>query len=621
MRFLPLFLLFLIGEGLILFFAHTYRESRLTMLKDEQLRSIRQTYHAASLPYEDASRLIFDTQIDDPEVLALMARAFHGDEEERNRVRKLLYARLEKAYRSLRSIGLKQFHFHLPDNTSFLRMHRPDKYGDDLTAIRYSVSKANREQVFVKGFEEGRIFNGFRFVFPLFYRGEHVGSVETSISFEGIREHLERIYPGFYYLMLKKEIVARKVFTEERENYRESLLSPRYFHEESDFTRAMSGIRNTMGPQEFKALNELLRPRVRERLAGEAPFTACGETGGKRWMVSFLPIRNVEGKQAGWLAVYRSMPQAQAIYRDFTAGVILWTLVLFFALLLFAQYEKSNRQIRRQKGELETLNRQLEAKVAAEVRQRRDQEQMMVQQSRMAAMGEMVSAIGHQWRQPLNALGLLIQDLEDAQGYGELDETYLKSTVAKSMEQISYMDRTINDFREFYRPSKEARPFPLRKAVESVASLLSAQLRSKDVGWEITGDPEADTTVYGFKNELEQVVDLINNARDAIESRVARGDLAKGEGRVDLQVVVEGEEAVVRVADNGGGLAPEHLERLFTPYFTTKGEQGTGIGLYMSKTIIEKNMEGSLTCRNREDGTEGALFTIRLPRNRKPEVN
>ncbi|PJF26685.1 MAG: two-component sensor histidine kinase, partial [Phototrophicales bacterium] len=134
--------------------------------------------------------------INQPEVLSLFAQANGASEERQAEIRTALYDMLVDDYQRLDDLNLRQLHFHLPDNTSFLRFHRPNLFGDNLTDVRYTIALANRELVPVVGFEEGRIYNGFRYVFPLFYEGVHIGSVETSVSFLAIQQNLNKSLPG-----------------------------------------------------------------------------------------------------------------------------------------------------------------------------------------------------------------------------------------------------------------------------------------------------------------------------------------------------------------------------------------------------------------------------------------
>ncbi|KJR41625.1 PAS sensor protein [Candidatus Magnetoovum chiemensis] len=269
---------------------------------------------------------------------------------------------------------------------------------------------------------------------------------------------------------------------------------------------------------------------------------------------------------------------------------------------------------KRSEIELRELNMNLEKKVKQEIEKRRQKEQLLLQQSKMAAMGEMIGAIAHQWRQPLNSLAIIVQDIEDAYEYGELNKEYLSDTVVKSMNQIKFMSKTIDDFRNFFIPSKEKSLFNVKDAIENVISIVNPQLKNNDIAINIQCDDinEDLLIVSGFPNEFKQVIiNLINNAKDAILDKTTKVHIKNYYGRITIKILIEHDNVVINVIDNAGGIGENIIERIFEPYFTTKEEsKGTGIGLYMSKTIVEKNMGGKLFVENIKNG---ASFYIKLP--------
>jgi len=259
------------------------------------------------------------------------------------------------------------------------------------------------------------------------------------------------------------------------------------------------------------------------------------------------------------------------------------------------------------KERLKELNHNLEIRVESELKQRREQEQLLIQQSKLASMGEMIGAIAHQWRQPLNALALHIQDIADARDFGELDDAYLKRTVQQSMKQINYMSATIDDFRNYFKSSKEKHSFNLIRSIEDVLNIMGTQMKHHGIATELKMNLAcADATVYGYENELKQVlINIVNNAKDAID------ESGKNNGKVTIEIRSEAKDVVNIISDSGVGIAPAIREKIFDPYFTTKEQgKGTGIGLYMAKTIIEQNMGGKLVLMENQGMTS---FKITLP--------
>ncbi len=260
--------------------------------------------------------------------------------------------------------------------------------------------------------------------------------------------------------------------------------------------------------------------------------------------------------------------------------------------------------------DINTYIHDMERQVSEAVQERHEQNKILIQQSRLASMGEMIGNIAHQWRQPLNALGLLIQKIELFSKRGKLTEELLEENVQKASSLIENMSTTIDDFRDFFKPNKEMEIFDLKTVVHDVMKIQEAGLKEADIIVNINIDQPV-CEIYGFKNEFAQVIiNLINNAKDAlIEMQVQNKEISiSGKNKKD--------HVVIKVSDNAGGVPEDIIEHIFEPYYTTKEEgKGTGIGLYMSKMIVEENMNGILQVRNNDGGAE---FTI-IFKNKKDQ--
>ena len=252
---------------------------------------------------------------------------------------------------------------------------------------------------------------------------------------------------------------------------------------------------------------------------------------------------------------------------------------------------------KRVEAELLHLNETLEQRVAQEVEKNLKNERLLIQQSRLAAMGEMIGNIAHQWRQPLNALGLLLYNIKDAYQFNTLDAAYLGQAVADGRRMVQKMSTTISDFSNFFRPDKEVITFSALEQIREGIALVDSSFQNSNISIHIKSPH--DLKLRGFPNEYSQVLlNLLSNAKEAILVRNQ-----KSFGRVEIILTEQDNHGCVSVCDNGGGIPDEILDRIFDPYFSTKGK-GSGIGLYMSKMIIERNMNGSITARNIEGGAE-----------------
>ncbi|MAC84830.1 MAG: hypothetical protein CL624_11925 [Arcobacter sp.] len=254
--------------------------------------------------------------------------------------------------------------------------------------------------------------------------------------------------------------------------------------------------------------------------------------------------------------------------------------------------------------QLEELNNNLENIVLDEISKRQRQEDLLIQQSKLASMGEMIGNIAHQWRQPLNALGLVIQNIQLTYMMGDLDDKFVEKSVEKANLLTSTMSKTIDDFRNFFKPNKEITEFSLDASIKNSLSLISSTFEYN--GITIDYKISKDIKVMGFPNEFSQVIlNILTNSKDALVDKKITN------AKVLIEIKKSNKYACVSIKDNAGGIPLSIIEKIFEPYFTTKEEgKGTGIGLYMSKIIIEKNMNGKLFVNNTKEGAE---FTVSVP--------
>ncbi len=316
---------------------------------------------------------------------------------------------------------------------------------------------------------------------------------------------------------------------------------------------------------EYRAAFAAMHERV---LAGETvqmEFEVLGLKGGRRWLETHAVPMQDNGKTVHL-----------AVTRDISAR-------------------------KRTEETLKTLNETLERRVQEGIAQNLEQEHLLIQQSRFAAMGEMIGNIAHQWRQPLNALGLLLANIKDANDFHELDTALIDKSTEKGQQLVQQMSVTIDDFRNFFKPNKTRQNFSLVKAIEDTIQIVSTSYRNHNIA--IIVNASEDIQANGFPNEFSQVLlNILSNAKDALLEKNIKN------GKVEISLFQRENRVDIVVGDNAGGIPGNILPKIFDPYFTTK-EKGTGIGLYMSKMIMS-HMDGNIEAHNTQDGVE---FTLSIP--------
>jgi len=296
----------------------------------------------------------------------------------------------------------------------------------------------------------------------------------------------------------------------------------------------------------------------------------------------------------------------------YIAGVIIIALFSMLAVgfLSFVVTQQINDALesyrKRVKAKTEALrefNATLRSKVAKALEESKQKDKALLQQSRLAQMGEMLSLIAHQWRQPLSEVSAIFMELESASKFGKASREMIAYSAQEADKLLCYMSRTIDDFRHFFKPSKDKERFLIHEACQEALSLSSALLKNAHIALHVK--VESDLEVEGYPNEYAQVVlNLLINAKEALQSRKTLTP------SIMLEVTRTREgRTCVRISDNAGGIDTSVFDALFEPYVSTKTTSGSGLGLYMSKMIIEQNMGGKLSVTNTN---EGACFCIEV---------
>ena len=282
---------------------------------------------------------------------------------------------------------------------------------------------------------------------------------------------------------------------------------------------------------------------------------------------------------------------------------IIVLLSLFLSLKVNKIFTNYQKEVQTRESALKELNESLEQRVEAEVQAHREKDKLLTQSSKMAEMGDMLSMIAHQWRQPLNQISYVIMNIESAHEYNELTEEYMQSKVKEANELLEFMSVTIDDFKNYFKPDKEQEEVELDEVVQKALALLQKTLKNEDI--EVILDIENTPSLKLYRNEFIQVLlNLLKNARDALNAQNIENK------KIIIRIFQEEGSVVLKVCDNAGGIKEGIVEKIFDPYFSTKeASSGTGLGLYMSKMIIESHLGARLEVQNAK---EGACFSIKI---------
>ena len=300
-----------------------------------------------------------------------------------------------------------------------------------------------------------------------------------------------------------------------------------------------------------------------------------------------------------WIAVH--------VEKDFDYTFLLKIAAPFLLVLLVSLYwvRKLMKEVAKRKEvqeALNVLNENLASEISSKIQEIHYKDAILQEKTKLASMGEMIGAIAHQWRHPLSVLHINLETLEDDYDGGKINKAFLKQHIEDNSVIIQYMSRTIDDFQNFYKIDKEKVQFDVMEKIESTLALQFNLLKKNNI--KIIKEGES-FTVCGYPSEFQQVIlNIISNAKDALLGKKVK------EPYIKIKVFSNDAEGTIVISDNAEGVEVENLTKVFEPYFTTKDNKGgTGLGLYISKMIVEKNMHGNLSIANKDEGSE-VLITL-----------
>jgi PAS domain S-box-containing protein len=690
--------------------------------------------------HKNLAALIFRNHINTSKIKHLFSKIYSANSEERQLIRQTIYEKLKPTYETLLNNNLQQLHFHLKNNQSFLRFHKPNMFGDDLSDIRATVKFVNENKKEIDGFEEGKINDGIRFVFPLSLDNQHLGSVEITFATLAMSKEFILKLDQMANFLIKKSVIDNKVLETELANYEDSpieefyvrkstfkLLHQKYgiqkgeylnsnfikqyhkfiqisdiFSLYSSHTEKILTIKKIKNPvtQEFVALfvvrgdgtyianktknfyfisalfitlifavcwficklniyreklqqnNNELKETIEQEIEQKNLFENIIENHSSVMLLIEPGSGNIirankaasifygydqnslESMNIANINKYKNIKEKRLnaldkkenyfIFKHHLANGDIKDVEVHSSpiqtnnkTLLFSIINDITDKVAAEK-ELNAYTLDLESKVKEEIEKNRIKDQKIFEQAKMVQMGELISMIAHQWRQPLGAIGSSIVSIQNKILLGKYDlnskegkESFLEllETKFKNMaDYTEFLSKTIDNFRNFYKNNKEQEKLTLREIIENTLNIIQIPMENSNIRFDIQLENLDPINIY--KNELMQVVlNILKNSEDNFKEKIMQDKI------VCIKTYEENINQIMVIEDNGGGINDDILLKIFDPYFSTKSDKnGTGLGLYMSKIIVEEHHNGKLLANNTANGVR---FTITLPKGDK----
>jgi len=448
--------------------------------------------------------------INKPEIYDLVKYAYKQDSELQSFYRERLYQKLISDYIRLKEYKFYQIHFHFPDNTSFLRMHEKDKFGDNLTKDRFSVKEVNENLKPVYGYEIGKMVDGFRFVYPLFdEKLFHIGSVELSVSSDFFEKNFETSFDVDVHFLIKKSIVEERVFKEYLKIFDISNENDEYLYKE-DKTKELNHFTN----ENFYTNEE--RNLIKIKMKNSENFSIYKKINGNYIAISFLSIKNTQNeKNAAYMVLYKNSDFIKQVMNNYHKMILILILIsIIFVFYINYRYKK--------------------------IQEEKNKEYILSQQTKMVALGEMIQNISHQWRQPLSVISVLASGLKLKKEVNILEDKEFFESLDGILHNTTYLSNTIEDFRNYFNESLEKRAFNLKDTILQCTAMFKEDLNAKNI---ILIENLIDIELFTYENDLKHVlINLLKNAKDFTK-----------QGVILVEMKEEKNEIIIEIQDSAGG--------------------------------------------------------------------
>ena len=561
-------LFFITLEILINLNVHFNRGTNIDNAINTQISYIEMNYDASIASYRNLSRSIYDSIINNDEILKLIYNVENSPNP--NVYRLELYDKLNFIYKIIKFKNFKVFHFHDNNGNSLLRFHKPDKFGDDLKEFRESINDISKNHNYIEGFEEGRIINSYRFIFPLFYNNEYIGSVETSVSIYDLLKEIQNNFDGNVDFLISNNIVNKiindntanlytntpfigyscYVSPDKQNQYKSNSDTGQYFFNRTELTK----------------LNEKSSEIFNKKKDFDKPFYEIILENGKTILVSFIPIDNVAGKQIAYIAYHQHFVSVDDIKNNYLL-MLLFVNVIIFIISVLAYFVFSSRQM--------AIEQNMVIKIAKD----RAEEISRLKSDFLANMS-------HEIRTPMNGVVGMVEILKNTE-ISKQQKEYL-DIINNSANNLLTVINDILDFSkiESNKITLENIPFSIRKVIDEVGDTVFLKAEKQGINFITYTDPDMPEFVYGDPVRLRQVVlNFVNNAIKFTE---------KGKVYVGTEIISKNEneiEVIIKIEDTGLGISEEAQKSLFKSFTQadtsiTRKYGGTGLGLTISKMLV-----------------------------------
>ncbi|MEA3227576.1 MAG: ATP-binding protein [Campylobacterota bacterium] len=580
--------IFLILSLLTLFISNHLFQEKVKLLKDEK-------YLATAVSMQNETKILIDEKKNATRAIAI-SLSFYDTLKDALKNEKPALIKLNELSLALKNDSdFKNVWFQIitQDGKSFYRSWI-DKKGDSLLKARIDIHKILKNPQIMSTVSTGKFDMTFKSMVPIYDDNKFLGIVEVITHFNSIAKKMNKKGIESVILVDKK--------------YKEQLKYPFTKLFIGDYYVANVGAK----PQYMKIIEE----KNIQHFLDYTDIYHINEKDGN--LITLYRLPDINNQAMGYFILFK--PLADIDMRDIGTMKEKTFFYVFALILLFATifYYIANKrfisQISLKNLEMQELNKKLSQSIQEQVemqKQKEKQQNILFQQSKMASMGEMIGNIAHQWRQPIAIISMWANNIIVDIDIEEIENENLRKYANKINEQTRHLSQTIDDFRNFFSPNKEKTTFTIKESIDKTMNLLTASFKTHNI--EVIQKIE-DIEIVTLENELTQaMLNIVKNAKDILISLER-----KDKKLIFINAYVKERAIIIEIIDNGGGVPEDIKDKIFEPYFTTKHKsQGTGIGLYMTESIISKHLNGTIDVENvqyeyEKKSYSGAKFSIVL---------
>lgn len=538
-------------------------------------------YHTIYDQYKELSYVVFTGLLKLTDVQNEFKYINNKTEKEKKEIKRELYIKVLNRFNTLDDKKLTNITFILPNSEIFLDMKQPlTKTSMNENKRAFNFVKNNKEDM--DSFEVKDEDTGFNFLYSIKVENEVVGFLNITFSEQAITSSLMKQYYVLTNFIIKDDNFSKEYLKNTKEykaaHFDGFLHNTNILTELRDVSRKDILVLKPSRSMSIKIYKEAMENKANSIFINKDNI-----------IVTTIPIMNkLRNKQEAFLAILSKEDGLSNLEK--TYKLILLLLIFLYLSILLALYFLISRSI----AEKNNLNKIIK------------KDKQLLEQMKLAQMGEMIGNIAHQWRQPLSTISTAASGLKMKHEFDMLEKDDIPEFTDTIVTNTKYLSETIDTFRDFIKEEKETKEIVIQERIDETLKIVRASLENSHIKLINNIDYENPIKVELVAEELAQVlINILNNAKDVILQRKIE------DGTITIALIKTNKNFKITIEDNAKGIEKDVLPKIFDPYFTTKHQfHGTGLGLYMSKIIVEKHLFGQLEVENTK---KGAKFTITIP--------